>query len=126
MSSIAWTAGLIIVLAAWALSLLLGYEFASLFEYSTITIGVGSGLVLGAMDLAGPIHDFGQRGRSVSISFRRFLPLSGFWVAEIGINGHVLSIAVVVPVFIFVTSWFPISIPDFEGAGVFGVVASSS
>jgi hypothetical protein len=126
LSSIAWTAGLVIVLAAWALALLLGCEFASLFEYPTITVGVVSGLVLGAVDLAWPIHDFVQRGRSVPITFRRFLPLSGFWVAETSIDGRVLRIAVVVSAFVFVTSWFAISIPDFEGAGVFGVMASSS
>ena len=57
LSFIFWTAGLVIVLAAWALALLLGCEFASLLEYPTITVGVVSGLVLSAMDLAGPIQD---------------------------------------------------------------------
>ena len=126
MSSIAWTAGLVIVLAAWALALLLGCEFASLLEYPTIMVGVVSGLVVGAVDLAWPIHDFVQRGRSIAITFRRFLPLSRFWVAETDIDGRVLRIAIVVPTFIFATPWFPISIPDFGGAGVFGVMAMSS
>ena len=58
MSSIAWTAGLVIILAAWALALLFGCELASLFEYPSITVGVISGLVLGAVDLVGPIHNF--------------------------------------------------------------------
>ena len=126
MSPIAWTTGLVSVLAAWALALLLGYEFASLFEYPKIMVGVVSGLVLGVVDLAGPIHDFVQRGRSISISFRRFLSLSGFEVAETGINGRVVGVGSAVPAFAFVTSWFPVSIPDFGGARVFGVMASSS
>ena len=125
MPAIAQPARFFVVLAARALALLLDCELAGLFEYPIVSVGVGGRLVMCVVYLAGPIHDFVQRGRSVSISFRRFLPLSGFWVAETGINGRILNIAIVVPAFVFVMSWFPISIPDFGGAGFFGVMASS-
>jgi hypothetical protein len=125
LSTIDRTAGLIIVLAAWDHALLLGCEFAGLFEHPTVTVGVVGGLVLSAMDLARPLHDFVQRGGSVAIAFRRLLPLPGSRVAEAGVDGRVVGVTSAVPAFIFVASWFPVSIPSFGGAGVFGVVASS-
>ena len=45
LTSIARTAGLLVVLAAWALALLFGCEFAGLFEHPTVTVGVVGGLV---------------------------------------------------------------------------------
>ena len=126
LSSIAQTARLVIALTAWTHALLFGCEFAGLLEHPTITVGVGGWLVLSAVDLAGPIHDLVQWGRSIAVAFRGLLPLSGSGVAETGVNGRVVGITIVVPAFTFVTSWFTICIPDFGGAGVFRVMAMSS
>ena len=51
------TMGFILVLAAWALALVLGCELAGLFEYPTVTVGVVGGLLLSAVDLARPLQD---------------------------------------------------------------------
>ena len=57
------------------------------------------------------------------IAFRRLLPLPGSWVAETGINGCIVGVASAVLAFVFLVSWFLVSILDFGSARVFGVVA---
>ena len=125
MSATDRTAGFILVLAAWALALVLGCELAGLFEYPTVTVGVVDGLLLCAMDLARPLQDLVQRGGSVAIAFRRLLPLPRSGVAEAGVNGRVIGITIIVPALVLVALRFPVSIPNFRGSGVFGVVATS-
>ena len=75
LTSIAWPAGLLVVLAAWAFALVLGCEFAGLFKHPTVTVGVGGGLVLSGVNLEGSVHCFVQLRGYIPIPLRAFLPL---------------------------------------------------
>jgi hypothetical protein len=116
----------ILVLAAWALALVLGSELAGLFENPTVTIGVIGGLLLSAMYLARPLQNLVQRGRSVVFAFRRLFPLPRTVVAESSIYSCIIGITVIMPALVFVAFWFPVSIPYFRGSGFIGVMAASS
>jgi hypothetical protein len=126
LASIVRPARFVVVLAAGALALFLSCDLAGRLDHPTVTVGVVSRLVRGAMYLARPIQDFIECGRAVPVPFRGFLPLTGFGVTESGIHCHILGFAAVMRALIFVAPWFPISIPDFRGTGVFWVVASTS
>ena len=45
---------------------------------------------------------------------------------EVGIDGRVISITVDVLAFILVAFWFPVSVPNFGGSGVFEVELSQN
>ena len=72
--------------------------------------------VWGAMDLARMIEYAVQTGRSRIVSFERLLPLTGFGVAESGIDSRIFDIVAIVPMLVSVA-------PELAGA-VFGLGGS--
>ena len=63
---------------------------------------------------------------TVSISFERLLPLTGFEAAESSVYRHILSFFVVVLTLIFAMSWPSIAIPSLQSARVTGTITSTS
>ena len=53
-----WLARFVLVFALWSLPLVFGVELAGLLEDPTLSVGMISWFVVGAMNLAGPVENF--------------------------------------------------------------------
>ena len=64
------------------------------------------------MNLARAIEYTVQAGQSRIVSFERLLPLTGFGVAESGIDCHILRIVAIVSTLVSVAPWLSVTITD--------------
>ena len=78
--------GLLVIVAVQPLVLVFGVNFAGLFKYPVVSIGVVGWLVRGAMNLARAFQYAVQTGRSLIVSFELLFSLTGFGSAESGID----------------------------------------
>ena len=97
-----------------------------LLKEPTISVCVISGLVPGAMNVAGPIKYSIQTRWTIFVSFEWLLPLTGFIAIESGVDRHVFDIFVVASTLVFDASWLAIAISGFGGARDAGAVPSTS
>lgn len=116
----------IVILTRRLFPLMLGFELIGLFKDPTISVGMISRLVRGAMNLARPVECTVQTGWTILVSFEWLLPLSRFGAAESGIDRCVFGIVITVSALVLVASWSTVAVFDFGGARAAGVVASTS
>ena len=112
MSPSVQTPGLLVIIVVQPLVLVLGIYLANLFEHPAISVGVIGWFIRGAMNLARVIEYAVQTGRSWIVSFERLLPLTGFGVAESGIDCRIFGIVAIVPMLMSIPPWLSVSVPD--------------
>ena len=98
------------------LVLVLVIYLAGLFEHPAISVSVIGWFIGGAMNLERAIEYAVQTGRSQIVSFERLLPLTGFGVAETGIDYRILSVVAIVSALVSVAPWLSITVTDIRSA----------
>ena len=68
--------------------------------------------IRGAVNLTRAFEYAVQTGRSRIVSFERLLPLTGFGVAESGIDCRILGIVAIVSTLVSVTPWLSVTVTD--------------
>ena len=104
------TLGLLVVIVVQPLVLVLGIYLAGLFEHPAISVSVIGWFIGGAVNLARAVEYAVQTGRSRIVSFERLLPLTGFGVAESGIDCRILCIVAIVSMLVSVAPWPSVTI----------------
>ena len=64
------------------------------------------------MNLAWTVEYAVQTGRSRIVSFERLLPLTGFGVAESGIDCRILRIVAIVLALVSIAPWLSVTVTD--------------
>ena len=105
------TPGLLVIIAMQPLVLVLGIYLAGLFEHPTISVSVIGWFIGGVVNLARAVEYAVQTGRSQIVPFERLLPLTGFGVAESGIDCRVFGVVAIVALLVSISSWFTVAIP---------------
>ena len=104
--------GLLVVIAMQPLFLAFGVQLAGLFEHPAISVSVIGWFIGGAMNLARAVEYAVQTGRSRIVSFERLLPLTGFGVAESGIDCRILRIVAIISTLVSVAPWLSVTVTD--------------
>ena len=112
LSSSVRTPGLLVIIAVQPLVLVLSIYLAGLFEHPSISVSVIGWFIGGAVNLARAVEYAVQTGRSQIVSFERLLPLTGFGVAESGIDYCILSIVAIVPTLVSVAPWLSVTVTN--------------
>ena len=112
LSSSVRTPGLLVIIVVQPLVLVLGIYLAGLFEHPAISVSVIGWFVGGAVNLARAVEYAVQTGRSRIVSFKRLLPLTGFGVAESGIDCRIFGIVAIVPTLMSITPWLSVTVTD--------------
>ena len=112
LSSSVRTPGLLVIIAVQPLVLVLSIYLAGLFEHPSISISVIGWFIGGAVNLAQAVEYAVQTGRSWVVSFERLLPLTGFGVAESGIDFHILHIFAIVSMIVSIAPWLSVTVTD--------------
>ena len=94
------------------LVLVLGIYLVGLFEHPTISVSVIGWFIGGAVNLARVIEYAVQTGRSWIVSFERLLPLTGFGVAESGVDCRIFGIVAIVLTLMSVAPWLAVTVAD--------------
>ena len=106
------TPGLLVVIDVQPLVLFFSIQLAGLFEHPAISVSVIGWFIGGAVNLARAVEYAVQTGRSRIVSFEWLLPLTGFGVAESGIDCRILSIVSIVSMLVSVAPWLSVTITD--------------
>ena len=93
-----------------------GIQLAGLLEHPAFSVGVIGWLVGGAVDLTRAIQYAIQTGRSRSISFKWFFPLTGSKASESGIDCHIFGVIAVI-----VALWSITTLPTVNIFGIRGI-----
>ena len=112
LSSNVRTPGLLVIIVVQPLVLVLGIYLAGLFEHPAISVSVIGWFIGGAVNLARAVEYAVQTGRSRIVSFERLLPLTGFGVAESGIDCRILRIVAIISTLVSVASWLSVTVTD--------------
>ena len=112
LSSSVRTPGLLVIIVVQPLVLVLGIYLVSLFEHLVISVSVIGWFIGGAMNLARAVEYAVQTGRSRIVSFKQLLPLTGFGVAESGIDCRVVGIVAIVPTLMSIAPWLSVTVAD--------------
>ena len=106
------TPGLLVIIDVQPLVLVLGIYLAGLFENLAISVSVIGWFVRGAMNLARAIEYAVHTGRSRIVSFDWLVPLTGFGVAESGIDCRIFDIVAIVPMLMSIAPWLSATVAD--------------
>ena len=102
------TPGLLVIIAMQPLVLVFGILLDGLFEHPTIFVSVIGWFVGGAVNLARPIKYSVQTGWTIFVSFEWLLPLTGFGVAESGIDCRILRIVAIISTLVSIAPWLSV------------------
>ena len=104
------TPGLLVIIAVQPLVLVLGIYLAGLFQHPSVSVSVIGWFIGGAVNLAREVKYAVQTRRSRIVSFKQLLPLTGFGVAESGIDCRIFGIVAIVSTLMSIASWLSVAV----------------
>ena len=104
--------GLLVVLAIQPLGLVFGIQLAGLFKHPAFSVSVVGWFIRGAVNLTRAVEYMVQTGRSRIVSFKWLLPLTGFGVAESGLDCRIFGIVAIVPTLMSIAPWLSGTVAD--------------
>ena len=112
LSSCVWKSGLLVIIVVQPLVFVFGIQLAGLFEHPAISVSVIGCFIGGAMNLARAVEYAVQIGRSRVVSFERLLPLTGFGVAESGIDYRIFGVFTIILTLMSIAPWLSVTVAD--------------